>query len=135
MVGYGCVGVVSEVVEEEFVATGVAVQDFEEEFGVAVVGEVGCAGEVHEMTEMRDLAGGRECVPLVEEGRVGWAIAEVAAEGELNETPVFMRDVGGGELDVGVGVGPGMRSGKRLAGGVAVGRMWEGAMEALLDAG
>jgi len=44
----GGLGLVGEVVVEEFVAGFVATFDLEEDFGVAFVGEVGGAGEVQE---------------------------------------------------------------------------------------
>ena len=50
MVGDGGLGLVGEVVVEEFVAGFVASFDLEEDLGLALVGEVGGAGEVHEPT-------------------------------------------------------------------------------------
>ena len=98
------------------------------------MGEVGCSCEVHETADVGDFAGGGDGEPLVEEGGVGWAVAEVAAEGELEEAPVPVGDVGGIGFDVGVGVGPGMVSGG-LADGCAVFWMGVESAEGLLDVG
>jgi hypothetical protein len=67
------------------------------------VGEVGGAGQLHEAAEMMDFACGRDSEPVVDVGVVGWAVAEVAAEGDLKHAPVvFVREVGGVQLDLGV---------------------------------
>jgi len=134
VVGDVGVGLVGEVVVEESVAASVVAFNLEEELGATFVGEVGCACKVHEAADVGDFAGGGDGEPLVEEGRVGWAVAEVGAEGDLEETPVLVGDVGGIGFDVGIGVGPGMVA-RGLAGGCAVLWMRVELAEGLLDMG
>src|ERR1700722_14909132 len=93
VVGDSVLGLVGEVVVEEFVAGFVASLDLEEELGVAFVGEVGGAGQVHEATEMMDFARGGDGEPMVDVGVIGWAVAEAAAESDLEHAPVvFVRE-------------------------------------------
>ena len=52
---------------------------------------------------MMDFAGGGDGEPVVDVGVVGWAVAEVAAEGDLEHAPVgLVREVGGVQFDLGV---------------------------------
>ena len=103
VIGDDGAGLLGEVVVEESVAGFVASLDLEEQLGVAFVGEVGGAGKVHERAEMMDFARGGDGKPVVDVGVIGWAVAEVASEGDLEEAPViFIREVRGVQRDLGV---------------------------------
>jgi len=94
------VDLVGEVVGEEGVAGLIAAFDLEEELGVAFVGEVGGAGEVHEAAEVMDSASRCDGEPVIDPCVVGWAVAEIALQGDLEDAPVFVRDVGGARCEM-----------------------------------
>jgi len=73
------------------------------------VGEVSGSSQVHGLADVADLSAGRDYEPMIEEGGFGWAVAAVAAESDMEETPVFVGLVEGVDENVVIGVGPGMR--------------------------
>lgn len=131
MVDDGGLCLVVEIVVEETVSANVAC-DGEEQSRVAVAGKVGCAGEVHELTDVADLAARRDGKPLIEECGFRWAVAAVAVQRDLKETPVFVGLVGGVDMEVAVGVG---ESGELFARGVAVDGVGEESAEGLMRVG
>lgn len=135
MIGDGSQSLAGEVVVEEFVAAVVGTFVREKQLGVAVVGEIRCAEEVHDLSDVEDLACGGEGEPLVEKGVVGRPVAVVARQGELGHAPAFVRQVRGVEVDVGFGVGRRLVFRGRLTDRDAVVGVREGFAEALTDAG
>jgi len=49
---------------------------------------------------MMNFAQGGDGEPVVDPGVVGWAVAEIALQGDLEDAPVFVRDVGGARCEM-----------------------------------